>query len=71
MRVVCLERSNYRGPSPLKLELREHRLMLKRLKFDKILMRAQWLNSSISGAWWRCGFPGNVHHWEAQREALV
>lgn len=46
MRVVCPERSNYRGPSPLRLELREHRLMLKRLKFDKILMRAQWLNSS-------------------------
>lgn len=58
--MVYLERSNHGGLSPLSLELGEHGLMLKRLKVDKILMRAQGLDSST------CVGPGGVgvESWE-------
>lgn len=70
--MTCLERSNYKGLSPLRLELGEHGLVLKRLKFDKILMAAQRFVSStctcVGGRPLPGGKPGNVNHWEALSE---
>lgn len=68
--VVCLEKSNYRGPSPLRLELGEHELTLKRLKFDRNVMRGQWPDSSTCVGPSRRDVwdPGNTHPWEAHCE---
>lgn len=49
------------GPSPLRLELGEHELMLKRLKIDKNLMMAQWLDSSLCVG---PGRRGGMESWE-------
>lgn len=59
--VVCPEKSNYRGPSPLRLELGEQELKLKRLKFDRNWMRGQWLDSSTCVG---PGRRGRVESWE-------